>query len=248
MTEFISSKQNPLCKHVNKLQSNRTYRYENRQFLADGVKLVGEALRWGRVDTLILREDVRMENLPEEQRVVVVPQSVMKELSRMDAPQGAIAICRMPTVECGPIQKGSLTLDGIQDPGNLGTILRTADAFEVPVILLDGCADPYAEKTVRASMGAVLRTPPRQQTAEEILADCREHGLQLCVTALTKKAMDLRRIALSEVVTVIGSEGQGVRQSLLDAADLCCIIPMSERCESLNAAVAASIVLWELRR
>ena len=165
MTEHVTSRQNPLCRHVKKLQSNRAYRYEQRQFLADGLKLVEEALRWGCVNTLILREDVRME-VPEELRTVIGPQSVMKELSRMDTPQGAIAVCEMPMVKRGPIQAGSLILDGIQDPGNLGTILRTADAFEVPVVLTEGCADPYSEKTVRASMGAVLRTPPRQQTVE----------------------------------------------------------------------------------
>ena len=92
MTEHVTSRQNPLCRHVKKLQSNRAYRYEQRQFLADGLKLVEEALRWGCVNTLILREDVRME-VPEELRTVIVPQGVMKELSRMDTPQGAIAVC-----------------------------------------------------------------------------------------------------------------------------------------------------------
>ena len=248
MTERITSRQNPLCRHVKKLQSSRAYRYEQRQFLCDGGKLAQEALRWGCVRTLILREDVKMEGLPEDLRTVLVPESVMKELSRMDTPQGVLAICEMPMVKRGPIQPGSLILDGIQDPGNLGTILRTADAFEVPVILTEGCADPYGEKTVRASMGAVLRTPPRQQTVESILSDCREHGVHLCVTALTEQAKDLRSAQLNKVVTVIGSEGQGVRQEFLDSADETVIIPMAARCESLNAAVAAAIVLWEQRR
>ena len=248
MTERITSRQNPLCRHVKKLQSNRAYRYEQRQFLADGGKLAQEALRWGRVNTLLLSEDVEFDGIPEELRTVIVPPSLMKELSRMDTPQGILAVCERPMVKLGPIQPGSLILDGIQDPGNLGTILRTADAFEVPVILTEGCADPYGEKTVRASMGAVLRTPPRQQTVESILSDCREQGVRLCVTALTEKAKDLRSIRLNEVVTVIGSEGQGVRKELLEAADETVIIPMAARCESLNAAVAAAIVLWEQRR
>lgn len=247
MTEHITSKQNPFCKHVKKLRANRAYRYAQRLFLADGVKLVGEALRWGDVETVILREDVALDGIPAQVRTVIVPQGVMQELSRMDTPQGAIAVCRMPIMAEYSLQPGSLILDGIQDPGNLGTILRTADAFDIPVILLDGCADPYGEKTVRASMGAVLRTPPVQTSCDEMLAAAKAAGLPICVTALSDTAKDIRKIDLQRCLTVIGSEGQGVRQAVLDAADIHAIIPMQPRCESLNAAVAAAIVLWQIR-
>lgn len=247
MTEHITSKQNPFCKHVKKLRANRAYRYAQRLFLADGVKLVGEALRWGDVETVILREDVALDGIPAQVRTVIVPQGVMQELSRMDTPQGAIAVCRMPIMAEYSLQPGSLILDGIQDPGNLGTILRTADAFDIPVILLDGCADPYGEKTVRASMGAVLRTPPVQTSCDEMLAAAKAAGLPICVTALSDTAKDIRKIDLQRCLTVIGSEGQGVRQAVLDAADIHAIIPMQPRCESLNAAVAAAIVLWQTR-
>ena len=246
MTEHITSRQNPFCKHVKKLRANRAYRYAQRLFLADGIKIVEEALRWADVETVILREDVTVEGIPESVRTVIVPQSVMQELSRMDTPQGAIAVCRMPAEETLALRAGSLILDGIQDPGNLGTILRTADAFGIPVILADGCADPYGEKTVRASMGAVLRTKPVQAECGEILARAKADRLPICVTALTESARDIRKIDLRRCLTVIGSEGQGVRQTFLDAADETAIIPMSERCESLNAAVAAAIVLWEM--
>lgn len=164
----------------------------------------------------------------------------------MDTPQGEIAVCAMPEPAPLAIRKGMLILDGIQDPGNLGTILRTADAFDVPVVLTDGCADPYGEKTVRASMGAVLRTPPVQASCEQVLHACEQVGVPLCVTALTEKAADLRTLLLGEYATVIGSEGQGVRQAFLDAAAKTAVIPMHPRCESLNAAVAAAVVLWEL--
>lgn len=246
MIERISSKQNPLCKHVKKLRTNRAYRYECGEFLCDGVKLVGEALRWGEVQTLLLREGVTMPDVPESVRTVTVPSGVMQELSRMDTPQGAIAICKMPEVPALAIRPGLLLLDGIQDPGNLGTILRTADAFNVPVVLLDGCADPYGEKTVRASMGAVLRTVPVQASWEEAMAAVGEASVPLLATALTETAKDVRKLELSRYAVVIGSEGQGVRQQILDAASETAIIPMSERCESLNAAVSASIVLWQM--
>ena len=134
------------------------------------------------------------------------------------------------------------------DAGNLGTILRTADAFGVPVLLSEGCADPYGEKTVRASMGAVFRTPPMQGTAEEILAACAEARVPLCATALSDRSRDIRQLRLSDYALVIGSEGQGVGAAYLEAAAELGIIPMEPRCESLNAAAAAAVLLWQLRQ
>ena len=145
-------------------------------------------------------------------------------------------------------EKGMLLLDGIQDPGNLGTILRTADALDIPVALLEGCADPYSHKVVRASMGAVFRTQPVSMTREQAAAACREQNIPLLATAMSSDAVDLRQAELRAAAVVIGSEGQGICQKLLDAADQKIIIPMSPRCESLNAAVAAAIVLWQMKR
>ena len=248
MAEWITSKANGTVQHLRKLMASRKYRYECRAFVADGSKLVEEALRWGLgVDALILREGVDFP-VPAGVRELRVPEGLMKEISRMEAPQGVLALCRMPEPTPLDLQPGSLILDGLQDPGNLGTILRAADAFEVPVVLTDGCADPYGEKTVRATMGAVFRRPPLQAATEAILDQCRARGLPLCVTALSPRAEDIRRVELRRCVTVIGSEGQGVRAEFLAAAQQEAIIPMSPRCESLNAAVAATVVLWELRR
>ena len=139
-------------------------------------------------------------------------------------------------------------LDGIQDPGNLGTILRTADALEVPVVLLDGCADTYNPKTVRASMGAVFRTQPVSMTRQQAIAACREAHIPLLATAMSADAVDLRQADLRAAAVVIGSEGQGICPELFAAAEQKIIIPMSPRCESLNAAVAATIVLWQMKR
>ena len=248
MPEWITSKTNSTLQHVRKLAASRKYRYECRAFVADGAKLVEEALRWGLgVDALILREGVDFP-VPAGVRELRVPEGLMKDVSRMETPQGVLALCRMPEPEPLDLRPGSLILDGIQDPGNLGTILRAGDAFDVPVILADGCADPYGEKTVRATMGAVFRRPPLQAATEEILAQCKERGLPVCVTALSEKAKDVRKVDLAACVTVIGSEGQGVGEAFLEAAQRQAIIPMSPRCESLNAAVAATVVLWELRR
>ena len=141
-----------------------------------------------------------------------------------------------------------LLLDGIQDPGNLGTILRTADALDIPVVLLEGCADPFSHKVVRASMGAVFRTDVLRSDWETVKAACAAAGIPIGVTALSDRAQDLRRSQLQKMAVVIGSEGQGVRKEILDSADAELIIPMNPHCESLNAAVAATIVMWQMKQ
>lgn len=216
-------------------------------FAAEGTKLLQEAVRYfPGLDTVILADGVEAQ-LPEKVRLIRVSREIMESLSEMDAPQGALFLCRMPERTVFVPRKGMLLLDGIQDPGNLGTILRTADALEVPAVLLEGCADPFSPKVVRASMGAVLRGPVVQTTWAEARDACAREGIVLGVTALTPQAEDLRQGNLGQMAVVIGSEGQGVRQEILEQAGRTFIIPMNSRCESLNAAVAAAIVMWQMR-
>ena len=249
MSERLTSRQNPLFVHLHKLQTSRAYRAETRQFCADGVKLLEEAVRWyPGLHTVIACDGLALPALPDGVRLVRVPERLMQSISSMRAPQGVIFLCDLPEEKPFAVSPGSLILDGIQDPGNLGTILRTADALDVPVVLSDGCADPYGEKTVRASMGAVLRTQPQGAGTDEILAYCAEKNVPLAATALSDGAADLRAAEPDRYAIVIGSEGQGVREAFLRHAQKHIIIPMQPRCESLNAAVAAAIVMWEMRR
>ena len=159
MEQYITSRKNPLLQKVRKLLSSRREREQEGLFVADGTKLLQEAVCWWPgLETVILSEGVTA-SVPENVQVVRVPGDVMESISPMQTPQGALFLCRLPE-KCDFVpQPGMLLLDGIQDPGNLGTILRTADAMNVPVALLEGCADPYNHKTVRASMGAVFRMP-----------------------------------------------------------------------------------------
>ena len=186
--------------------------------------------------------------MAEDVRVVRVPRDVMASVSQMDAPQGAIFLCRTPQPPRAEIVPGTLLLDGVQDPGNLGTILRTADALAVPVVLLPGCADVWNPKVVRASMGAAFRAVPVCMTREEAVQAARSGGVRLLATALRDDAHDLREETLAQTAVIIGSEGQGICRELLDAADGTIIIPMQSHCESLNAAVAATIVMWQMKR
>ena len=248
MEERITSRRNPLLAHTKKLLTSRSYREKTGEFAADGVKLLAEAARWYPGLTTVIAEDgVELCKLPEQTRVVRVPKDVMQSISLMDAPQGAIFLCRLPEASPAALVPGTLLLDGIQDPGNLGTMLRTADALGVPIALLDGCADPYSFKTVRASMGAVFRMDIPAITEAEVLAQCAEKNLMLTITALNDRAVDIRGADFRNAVAVIGSEGQGVRQSLLEAAAQSVIIPMQAHCESLNAAIAAAIVMWQMK-
>lgn len=249
MTEQrITSRKNPLLQQVKKLLSSRRAREEAGLFAADGVKLLAEAVRWyPGLDTVILSDGVEA-NVPESVRLFRVPEDVMASISPMESPQGALFLCRLPEKKTYAPTPGCLLLDGIQDPGNLGTILRTADALDIPVTLLEGCADPYSPKTVRASMGAVFRTQPVKADWAEVKAACGVAGIPVAVTALSQRAKDLRNADLRSMAVVIGSEGQGVRREILESADGELIIPMNKRCESLNAAVAAAIVMWQMKQ
>ena len=171
----------------------------------------------------------------------------MESISPMQTPQGALFLCQLPEQVPFLPKPGMLLLDGIQDPGNLGTILRTADALEIPVALLEGCADPYSHKVVRASMGAVFRMRIVQTTWEVAAKACADAGIAVGVTALNASAKDLREQPLNTMAVVIGSEGQGVRQEILESANHSLIIPMNPNCESLNAAIAAAIVMWQMK-
>ncbi len=249
MTEQrITSRKNPLLQQVKKLLSSRKAREEAGLFAADGTKLLEEAVKYfPGLDTVILADGVTAK-VPEQTKVIRVPGDVMESISPMASPQGALFLCRLPEKKTFRPVPGMLLLDGIQDPGNIGTILRTADALDIPVALLEGCADPYSHKVVRASMGAVFRTAVVQSDWKTVKKACAEAGISIGVTALSDRAKDLRQSDLKSMAVVIGSEGQGVRKEILEEADAELIIPMNPHCESLNAAVAATIVMWQMKQ
>lgn len=247
--ERITSAKNPLIQHIRHLLASRAYREECGEFAAEGWKLLDEALRWyPQFTAVIVTENAALPALLPQTRVACVPETLMQSLSAMRTPQGVVLALKLPQTREPELHPGMLLLDRIQDPGNLGTILRTADAFDIPVVLTNGCADPFSEKTVRASMGAVFRTPPQSIELEKLLKLCAEKNLPLAATALSPTARDIREVELSDKLAVIGSEGQGICAELLAASQTQVIIPMSPRCESLNAAVAAALVLWQMKR
>ena len=246
MEERITSRKNALLVQVRRLLSSRSAREEAGLFVSDGTKLLEEAVRFcPGLDTVILSDGVEAETPPGVRRVRV-PEDVMVSISPMSTPQGALFLCRFPEKRPYVPEPGTVLLDGIQDPGNLGTILRTADALNVPAVLLEGCADPYSHKAVRSSMGAVFRTPPVTLTWEQASAALKNAGIPVAATAMDEKARDLRQADAGSLAVVIGSEGRGVRREILLQTEKTLIIPMNPNCESLNAAIAAAIVMWQM--
>ena len=246
MEERITSRKNPLLVQVRRLLSSRSAREEAGLYVSDGTKLLEEAVRFcPGLDTVILSDGVEAETPPGVRRVRV-PEDVMASISPMSTPQGALFLCRFPEKRTYVPRPGTILLDGIQDPGNLGTILRTADALNVPVVLMEGCADPYSHKVVRSSMGAVFRTPPVTLTWEQASGALKNAGIPVAATAMDEKARDLRQADAGSLAVVIGSEGRGVRPEILLQAEKTLIIPMTPNCESLNAAIAAAIVMWQM--
>ena len=250
--EKITSRSNGLLVHMKKLAVSAAYRREQGVYLCDSPKLLAEALKWhAPVREIAVTVGVPLPPLPETVRAVEIPEDVMSSISPMKSPQGALFTVTLPETAVPEALPGSryMVLDGVQDPGNVGTILRTLDAFDFDgLLLLEGCADPWSVKTVRSSMGAVFRRPIWTLQAQELPALLARSGLPLYGTALRSDTEDVRVVPLNRCVLAIGSEGQGLSSAVLGMCQKTLKIPMSPRCESLNAAIAAAVLLWESYR
>ena len=244
--EHITSLKNPKVAAWKALK-DRKGRRESGCFLVEGRKMVEEALASAfDVKAVLVQEGME---LPDGLTMPVyeLPEHVLAAVCDTKTPQGIAAVVRMK--EQSALGKHIVVLDGVQDPGNVGTILRTLDAFEADgLVLLPGCADPFSPKTVRSSMGAVFRRPVWTCTAETFAQVLRGSGLRLLGAALRDDTVDARAADYTRAVLAIGSEGRGLSDEVLALCDETVRIPMSPRCESLNAAVAASVLLWEAYR
>lgn len=250
--EVITSRSNPLVAQIRRLEKDRAYGRASGLCLCDGTKLFQEALRWrAPLCAVLFTPNQTPEDLPADVRAVQVPESLMSALSPAKTPQGLLFLCRRP--QTAPPQRLTgaryLVLDGLQDPGNVGTIWRTADAFGADGLLLTHhCADPWHWKTIRATMGAAFRLPVWAADPQEIAALLTASEIPLYGTALRSDTVDLRSYAGGPAAVVIGSEGQGISDEMLSLCRQTWKIPMEAKCESLNAAAAAAVVLWELYR
>lgn len=240
----LQSRQNPLCVHLRRLASQSRYRRQQAEFLADGEKLWQEAVRWNApVSRVVTLPETALEVPPGVEHIQVTAE-LMAYLSPMEAPQGVLFTVKIGEDQLKPEKNGRyLVLDGLQDPGNVGTIWRTADALGADgLLLVNHCADRYNPKTVRATMGACFRLPVWEMTVEELAA----LDLPLYAAALGEDTQTVGQTGLTGKTVVIGNEGHGVSKEVLTLCRGSVRIPMRERCESLNAAAAATILLWEM--
>lgn len=241
----ITSRRNDRVRHLKELGASAQYRREWGEFLCDGMKLLEEAVKWGAdIREVLTSEDVAFD-LPPFARLYRAPRDVVESASPLRSPQGVIFSVAMPEPGHPESLAGSVILEDVRDPGNLGAVLRTANAFGIENVVLTGsCADLYNPKTVRASMGAIFRRRAVAMTLHD-LADM-SAGTPIYGAALHREAKDLRQVDLSRAAVAIGNEGSGLSDELLAICAGAVLIPMTPGAESLNAAVAASIIMWEM--
>lgn len=246
--EKLSSRQNKTIAHLRRLGTDRAYRRECSQYVCDGEKLLREALRWGaEIKTAVWRAGPTVE-LPDTVRQYTASQELLDYASALKNCPGVLFTVEQKRWKSAPPGR-TLVLETVQDPGNLGTILRTANALGMDTVILTGrCADLYNPKTVRSAMGALFRQRVYELSLEQTRAYLSENGLRLYGAALSDASEDIRALDLKNAAVAIGSEGSGLSPELLTLCDGQLIIPMNPACESLNAAVAAAIVMWELTK
>ena len=254
--ELITSKNNASVVAAAKL-SDKKYRERTGTFAFEGIKLFREAKAAGADFKQIFVTEAAYEKYRadfdgvDEKKLVLVTDAVYEKLSFENAPQGVFCVAAYFEPKAREDASFVVLLDGVADPGNFGAVLRSADAFGVDVIYAGaGSADRYNPKTARACMGSLFRMDVRR--ADDLAAEVlrlREEGFRIYATALDSRSEDIRRVDLAgKIGFVIGNEGHGVSAAVLDACTGSVIIPMSEGPESLNAAVASGVVMWEAAR
>lgn len=245
--ETLTSRKNETVRRLRLLGADKAYRREQGEYLCDGRKLLTEALQHGAEIGTVLWASEPLAGVPAAAQVRV-PQELLDYVSPMKHPADVVFTVRIKEWPELPADR-ALVLETIQDPGNLGTILRTANALGMDAVVLTGdCADLYHPKTVRAAMGALFRQNVVELPREALRPWLDRQGLKLYGAALSPTAKDLRTAELRRCAVAIGSEGQGLSAELLAQCDGELIIPMRPGCESLNAAIAAAIILWELTK
>ncbi len=247
--EEITSRKNPLIQHIKRLGAERKARREAGEYLCLGDKLYYEALRWNApVRTVLFCGEEP--DAPEGARLVRVPKELLESVAPMKSAPELLFTCALPELAAELRPGRYLILENMQDPGNVGTILRTADAMDCSAVILTGaCADPFSPKAVRASMGAVFRRPVLELETEALIEAAEELDMPLFAAALDPAAKDVREVELPACCAfAIGNEGGGLSEKLLAVSRERVIIPMDEHCESLNAAAAATVLLWEMFR
>lgn len=255
----LQSRTNAKIKDCCRLTASAKYRREQGLFTLEGLRLCADAAQSGcQVQTLFLTADAEEKGgerlkilLKNAQKIYTVTEEVAEKLSDTVSSQGVFAILQMLPETALAIQKGGkyVVLDTVQNPQNLGAIARTAEAFGVNGLIVGGGCDRYNPKALRASMGSLLRLPVFE--TEDLAATVREIG-KTVPTFATVPDCTAESICAQDfsggAAAIIGNEGNGVREAVLSAAQKRVTIPMRGNAESLNAAAAATVTVWEMMK
>ncbi len=247
MKEITSIKNQTVC-DVKKLKQKK-YRTQTGTFLAEGYRNVCDSIQKAAPRMVFLQQGFS-DSVPECENTYLVTKEVMREISDTDTPQGVAAVFEIPPEQEVTSSK-ILLLNGVSDPGNMGTILRTALATGFTDVILDEqCADVYSPKVIRSAMSAVFSLNLiRKKTLEDSIASLQTKGYLIYAAALSDKAVSLYDTDFSENTALLfGSEANGISETLLKLTDVTYMIPMAKEIESLNVAVAAGVSMYELIR
>ena len=247
--EHITSRKNRIITHPRELSTDGAYRREAGEFVCDGVKTLREALAFGAELGCVLWGGEPAVAVPQGTQLYSCPPELMQYVSPLKNSAGPVFSVKIPSAKMGKSVGSTLVLENVQDPGNVGTVIRTADAMGTDAVILVGdCADLYNPKTVRATMGGIFRQTVIETDLAGLMDYVNRNGLKLYGAALSDSASDIRSLNLKGAAVAIGSEGRGLSPELLKLCGAQIIIPMRPDCESLNAAVAAAIVMWEMSK
>ena len=245
----ITSRENPQIKHICALTSAAKKRRKEGQFVCEGFTLLEEALRRGLEPLAVYCLDTQAHRLPKLNcPCALVNQSVLEKISEVPAPQGVVFTLPLPEPQKTLSGSRFLALDSLRDPGNMGTILRTADAFRLDgVILLGDCVDAYSPKVVRSAIGSLFSTRLYAMTAQELRQQLDGLGVPLYAATLAADSRPVTELDLKRACVIIGNEAHGVSPETIACCTGSVIVPI-QSAESLNAGVAAGILMWEMRR
>jgi len=245
----LTSRANPTIKHIRALGAHLAYRAKYGEFVCDGSKLLFEALKSkAKIDTLLYGDGLSKELLNTAKnagvKCISVPDDLLCYAANLKTISDTVFTVKMDKKE--PVGNGfCIMLDRVSDPGNVGTVIRTADAFGISAVILAGdCADVYSPKAVRASMGSIFRVPVIKCGVSEAQNIAASLGCRLAAAVLSQKAAPPESFLLEKICAVIGNESSGVCREIRDACEAEIYIPMFGQAESLNAAVAAGILAY----
>ena len=246
---IITSKDNEIIKNIKKLKEKK-YRLDS--YIVEGIKMVKEAISENQeIELIAIREDFKINFDTKNIKIITVSSKVFNDISDVKTPQGILAVIKKkPNKQIETNTDYILALDSLQDPGNMGTIIRTADSANINQIIINKTTvDPYSPKVIRSTMGAIYRTNIIEvEDLKATLKEMKSKGFQIITTDLkaTQSIYDINYN--NKTVVVIGNEANGVSQEILQTADKKVIIPMLGKTESLNASIAASIMIYEYVR